>query len=44
MLWVGRYYEQVDLSGTDVIPVKGGGVAQHSLQFALDGWKERFVF
>jgi hypothetical protein len=44
MLRVRRYHEQVDLFGTDVIPVKLGSVAQYTLQFALDGWKERFAF
>jgi hypothetical protein len=40
---IGRQHEQVDLLVTDVIPIELRSVAQHVLQFALDGWKERFV-
>jgi len=41
---IKRQHEQVDLIVTDVVPIKLGSVTQYSLQFALDVWKERFVF
>ena len=40
---IGRQYEQVDLVVTDVVPIELRSVAQHVLQFVLDGWQERFV-
>jgi hypothetical protein len=40
---IGRQHEQVDFVITDVVPIELRSVAQHALQFALDGWKKRFV-
>src|SRR5688572_23841654 len=43
MRGIGRDNGQVDLLVPDVVPIEHRSVAQHILQFALDGWEERFV-